>query len=283
MMDLEKPDFIHDDFFELSINSILDNRYFQQTTTNIQRLSITTAKNTMILPQSRAFITSLINSLNPSTTATTTTPPTSNPLKQASPATRSILLTLHVLYPNELLSALDLLDRDLITRLIPLSKAPPPTNPPTNDTTIDQEPSTSLEDQSIKTKDYENAIYYVRSAQQTTSKSRFRDPLASSTHYEVRTSSWSCSCPAFVFSAFPPGKTSLNEGEEDGDWDEDAVMETEDQEWKVGGLSLGEDVPMCKHLLACVLAERGGLFEGYVKTREVSVEELAGWAAGWGD
>jgi hypothetical protein len=32
-----------------------------------------------------------------------------------------------------------------------------------------------------------------------------------------------------------------------------------------------------------VLAERGGLFGGYVKTREVSVEELAGWAAGWGD
>jgi hypothetical protein len=241
----------------------------------------------MTLPQSRAFITSLINSLNPSTT--TTTPQTSNPLKQASPADRSILLTLHVLYPNELLSALDLLDRDLITRLIPLSKiplsqVPPPVNPPAQETTIEQETSTTLEDQNTdidkKKEGYENAIYYVRSAQQTTSNSRFRDPVASSTHYEVRTSSWSCSCPAFVFSAFPPAKTIENEG--DGDGDGQAVIE-EGEEWKVGGLSLGEDVPMCKHLLACVLAERGGLFGGYVNTREVSVEELAGWAAGWGD
>jgi hypothetical protein len=239
----------------------------------------------MTLPQSRAFITSLINSLNSPTTTTTTTPPTSNPLKQASPADRSILLTLHVLFPNELLSALDLLDRDLITRLMPLSQVPPPDNPPANDTTIEQETSTTLEDQSTninkKKEGYENAIYYVRSAQQTTSNSRFRDPVASSTHYEVRTASWSCSCPAFVFSAFPPAKTTKNEGDGDGY----AVMEEEEEGkgWRVGGLSLGGDVPMCKHLLACVLAERGGLFGGYVKTREVSVEELAGWAAGWGD
>jgi len=71
-----------------------------------------------------------------------------------------------------------------------------------------------------------------------------------------------------------------HEGEEDGD----AVIAGEEEEdWMVGGLSLGQDVPMCKHLLACVLAERGGMFGGYVKTKEVSVEELAGWAAGWGD
>jgi hypothetical protein len=233
----------------------------------------------MTLPQSRTFITSLINSLNPSTT--TTPPSTSNPLKQASPPDRSILLTLHVLFPNELLSALDLLDRDLITRLIPLSQIPPPNNPPAQETNIEPEPPTTLGHQNIKKQEYNNTIYYVRSAQQTTSNSRFRDPLASSTHYEVRTSSWSCSCPAFVFSAFPPVKTSENQRE--GDVDGDAVMEAEDQEWRVGGLSLGGDVPMCKHLLACVLVERGGLFGGYVKTREVSVEELAGWAAGWGD
>lgn len=102
--------------------------------------------------------------------------------------------------------------------------------------------------------------------------------MAASTHYEVRTSSWSCSCPAFAFSAFPANPPT---DEEDGD-DETATGEDKEQQWIVGGLSLGKDVPMCKHLLACVLAERGGLFEGYVKTRKVSVEELAGWAAGWG-
>jgi hypothetical protein len=148
-----------------------------------------------------------------------------------------------------------------------------------------------MEDQNInssKIKDYTNSIYYVRSAQQTTSNSRFRDPVASTTHYEVRTSPWSCSCPAFIFSAFP-AKPANNEEEVDGDAGiveegGNAVTAGEEgEEWMVGGLSLGEDVPMCKHLLACVLAERGEMFGGYVKTREVGVEELAGWAAGWGD
>lgn len=72
---------------------------------------------------------------------------------------------------------------------------------------------------------------------------------------------------------------SFDEEEADG---EIVVEEGESQEWEVGGLSLGKDVPMCKHLLACVLAERVGSFRGYVKTREVSIEEVAGWAAGWG-
>lgn len=215
--------------------------------------------------------------------------PTTNPLKQASPADRSVLLTLHVLFPNELLSALDLLDRDLVTRFVPLSESevPPPGSEQdikaAQDTNMGQDASTTAEDQNSDTRkttqDYRHSIYYVRSAQQTTSNSRFRDPMASTTHYEVRTSSWSCSCPAFTFSAFP-AKPSDYEGEEA---DDSGAAEEEEQEWVVGGLSLGQDVPMCKHLLACVLAERGGMFGGYVKTREVSVEELAGWAAGWGD
>ncbi|KAI4715423.1 hypothetical protein E4T48_08398 [Aureobasidium sp. EXF-10727] len=122
-----------------------------------------------------------------------------------------------------------------------------------------------------------NPVYYVRSAQQSSSNSRYRDPVASTAHYEVRTSSWSCSCPAFVFSAFPAAAASADDEEQEA-----VTVEAEEQEWMVGGLSLGKDVPMCKHLLACVLAERAAPFGGYVKTREVSVEELAGWAAGWG-
>lgn len=238
------------------------------------------------LPQSRAFIRSLIQSLNTSSSSTATTP-LSNPLKQASPADRSVLLTLHVLFPNELLSALDLLDRELVVRLLPLSntEATPPipeqTGQQAKDTTTEQDIPASSDDTNNDMKvdkDYRNAVYYVRSAQQTSSNSRFRDPVAASTHYEVRTSSWSCSCPAFAFSAFP-ANASIEEEEENG---EPASVEGEEQQWMVGGLSLGKDVPICKHLLACVLAERGGLFEGYVKTRKVRVEELAGWAAGWG-
>jgi len=48
-------------------------------------------------------------------------------------------------------------------------------------------------------------------------------------------------------------------------------------------LALGEGVPMCKHLLACVLVERCSVFGRYgVEEKEVTVEELAGWGAGWG-
>ena len=55
--------------------------------------------------------------------------------------------------------------------------------------------------------------------------------------------------------------------------------------WNFGGLSLGEGMPpVCKHLLACVLAEQcGSLFGSCVEERRVSVETAAGWAAGWGD
>lgn len=53
--------------------------------------------------------------------------------------------------------------------------------------------------------------------------------------------------------------------------------------WQFGGLAKGEDAPVCKHLLACVLVERCAAFKHFVVEREISGEEMAGWAAGWGD
>lgn len=50
-----------------------------------------------------------------------------------------------------------------------------------------------------------------------------------------------------------------------------------------GGLLLvGEDVPLCKHLLASLLAERWDMIGEMVEERVVGREEMAGWAAGWG-
>jgi hypothetical protein len=50
-----------------------------------------------------------------------------------------------------------------------------------------------------------------------------------------------------------------------------------------GGLSLDgmtEDMPCCKHLLACLLAERWAVeHQDYVVTRHVTREELAGIVA----
>ena len=44
-------------------------------------------------------------------------PATGNPLKNLGADERKLFMTLHVLYPNELLPALDLLDRALLTRM----------------------------------------------------------------------------------------------------------------------------------------------------------------------
>ncbi|KAI9815731.1 MAG: hypothetical protein M1827_002127 [Pycnora praestabilis] len=79
---------------------------------------------TTALPPIRHLITSLFTQLaqlaqsssssseNPSANSTT------NPLKNLAEPAKDIILTLHCLFPNELLSALDLLDRGLVTRFV---------------------------------------------------------------------------------------------------------------------------------------------------------------------
>lgn len=98
------------------------------------------------------------------------------------------------------------------------------------------------------------------------------------TSYEVRTKAWNCTCPAFTFAAF---------SYEDGDYEGAGGEEDENKEGirdqeRLGGLTLGNQVPICKHLLACVLIERCASLEAYVEKREIGTEEMAGWAAGWG-
>ena len=131
--------------------------------------------------------------------------------------------------------------------------------------------------------------------------------------YEVRLRSWNCTCAAFAFGAFAGEgedegldfrRVGIGPWEEDDDrspireiynglslsqlWeDKDPEVEVFDVEtglkaWKFGGLTRGEKVPMCKHLLACILVERVEDLRQYVEERNVMREELAGWAAGWG-
>lgn len=165
------------------------------------------------------------------------------------------LLTLHVLFTKEVLPALDLLDRGLVSRIC---TAPG-----------DEE---SLAEASDRESQY---IYYVRSSQQQPSNRHFGPKLRhsnydSTTHYEVRLSAWTCSCPAFTFSAFPASPPRR-----------DTALRPESS--RLGGLTYGDDVPMCKHLLACGLVAWGCAPSGSVETRVVSIEELTGWGAGWGD
>lgn len=125
--------------------------------------------------------------------------------------------------------------------------------------------------------------------------------------YVVHTTAWNCTCAAFAFSAFPPlagAPTLLGPGRHsapedhpvsgigilvDADDGDDVEEEGEQGEgsrrapWQFGGLSFdgctgaGGVPPCCKHLLACVLAERWGCGLGkYVARWEVGREEMAG-------
>ena len=217
------------------------------------------------LPSPRHLVASLISTIS-SKTSITESPaavPTGNPLKDAPPTTQKALLTLHVLFPNELLPALDLLDRGLVTRFI--LSAPNQTRP-------HQAPS-----EADITDRKEAVVHYVRSAQPPSN--RHRSAMTQhTTSYEVRLTSWSCSCPALAFAAFPadPASAALPSTGQ-------LAHTSPGANWIFGGLTLGTDMPVCKHLLACVLVERCELFSSFAEEREVSVEELAGWAAGWGD
>lgn len=108
--------------------------------------------------------------------------------------------------------------------------------------------------------------------------------------YEVRTLSWNCSCPAFVFSAFPAHSESEVDDEEDGEQEPFMSLFAELDHMsnfvrhEFGGLSVTRRaVPVCKHLLACVLVEKCNSYFGeFIEERDMSLDEYAGWCAGWG-
>ncbi|KAJ9666089.1 hypothetical protein H2201_003767 [Coniosporium apollinis] len=225
--------------------------------------------STSTLPTPRAFLTDLLSSLP------APAEPSLNPVKDLRGTDKNLLLTLHVLFPNEFLPALDLLDRGLVTRFRVRSDGAPGSDAQTSAQVAqpDKELVSEEEEQQAAT------LYYVRSAQPP--RSRFASSSAydpSATHYEVRLAAWNCACPAFAFAAFPLSAASLDDeaGAASG-------LSGTDGGWNFGGLSLGQGgAPVCKHLLACVLVEKCKMFGAFVEERVVSVEEAAGWAAGWG-
>ena len=90
--------------------------------------------------------------------------------------------------------------------------------------------------------------------------------------YEVRTKAWSCSCSGFAFAAF--GGLGIRE-EDDEQGVEEEEGEGGDDRWRWGGMIRGGSPPVCKHLVACVLAERCSEMLGrYVIEKRVGLEEL---------
>ncbi|OTA81376.1 hypothetical protein M434DRAFT_85553 [Hypoxylon sp. CO27-5] len=234
---------------------------------------------TLTIPTPRQFITSLIDSLSSiPTPASPTSPLTSpsagaNPLKLIPPAYRPLLTTLHALYPLTLLPALDLLDRRLATRII----VRPPE--PQQDAAALKSGRETVPDHDLEKQGKQKAatgspsFYIVRSAQpQHPRRGQASSDASSGLSYVVRLEAWNCTCAAFAFAAFPR---------------EDREQHPYGTEWQFGALSLDgtegsgiAGVPCCKHLLACVLAERwSNLLGGYVDERVVGREEGAGLVA----
>jgi hypothetical protein len=270
----------------------------------------------MSLPTSRRFITHLLDSLPSSASDTGGRV---NPLSAVPETAKKQLLLLQVLFPNEFLPALDLLDRRLVTRLIIRDDAGESTattvdvagvvqvrNAQLNDETMvgDMEPPSklTLEETSLDSPNDRpmtdappegdttstntpDSIYYVRSAQQRSS--RYSNSYDATTFYEVRLCAWNCSCPAFAFAAFPAihPEPAVPAFDPQHEIPRPTIDNSDGATWIFGGVSLGNDTPpVCKHLLACVLVDKcSGLFREYLEERVVGVEEAAGWAAGWGD
>ncbi|KAI0202569.1 hypothetical protein F4808DRAFT_449627 [Astrocystis sublimbata] len=264
-------------------------------------------------------VTSEMALANPLLVPSAPPPSTNNPLKLIPPAYRSILTTLHVLYPTTLLPALDLLDRRLVTRKPQAEDNGIPSAEEMNEMNDISNPQDPNNPQDIRNPQAakqsqaeakaEPLYHLVRSAQPQSHRHRDQ-PYSGGRVYAVRLPSWNCTCAAFAFAAFPPlpSRNSLRNAsspdeseyvisdyhdEEIKTRDEDEVMGNDmdtdmntkantTDKWEFGGLSTdGKDgstgVPCCKHLLACVLAERwSAVLGGYMEERLVSREEAAG-------
>jgi hypothetical protein len=262
------------------------------------------------LPSTRDLLTSIFNSLPqtaPQPESSLNSTANNNPLKALSDTHRSLLVTLHVLFPSLLLQALDLLDRGLVAKVVQVYPATitsepqaPPVWPPqahihlpvTHQAENGNEERHEAQGLNERQKESENTIYLVRSAQSTHSRSGSSSSRYCTTQgnsYIVRLNAWNCSCAAFAFSAFPASTSGpfSPHFEDSASGARDA--RNRDSEWEFGGLSSdgtaghGDGVPCCKHLMACLLAERWeGVLGGHIKQRRVGREEMAGLGADGG-
>lgn len=222
------------------------------------------------LPTPRELLTSLITAL--SSHAVNTASGSTNAIQNAPAEVRSLLTTLHIIFPHLLLPALDLLDRQLATKIIQL---PTHTQKPTSSSMPPPSSSKDGKQESM------NEFYMVQSSQSTNRRHQ--------KSYVVRLGAWNCTCASFVFSAFPPSISSESSPLRQDIYHQITSLglseEKEESKWEFGGASQdgrdGGAVPACKHLLACVLADRWEPLRKMVQERWVGREEMAGLGAGF--
>ncbi|KAB8214156.1 hypothetical protein BDV33DRAFT_183266 [Aspergillus novoparasiticus] len=201
---------------------------------------------------------------------------------------KQLMLTLHCFFPNEFLLALDILDRGLVRRFMKEDcsiRSPDASEPnsPSESTLNGRRPL--VED-----------LFFVISMSTAPSHSP-RESLPASLRpdadhkgYEVRLQAWNCTCPTFTFAAFRDLGPKLA-GDDPSRGDISQFHRVSDVHHYPFGGSLTRRLvkwshPVCKHLLACVLAERCPALSGPSANDHrrivVGAQELAGWCAGWG-
>ncbi|KAJ5364640.1 uncharacterized protein N7496_010353 [Penicillium cataractarum] len=235
---------------------------------------------------------------------------------------KPLLLTLHCLFPNDLLPALDILDRRLVQRIgVRGDKTNAVPSAPTQDQTasagneeIRHELKTVyqniLDDTTENTLDEDLFLFLVTSASSApvhpiaSAGASSTSTLSTTPHtshqpqkvYEVRLNAWNCTCPTFILSAFrnlDSRQSSISNPNAPAEPPSDSAMLRDRDDGSAvypfgGTLTCTTDrasPPACKHILACVLFARCPLFSGGGDAdagRGVSMEEMAGWCAGWG-
>lgn len=172
---------------------------------------------------------------------------------EARDPSRELILTLHVLFPNLVLPALDLLDRQLVEKIQVASGENSSAN-------LDQPPrradSRARVEQPHRRVAPRPSVYCVRSLPLTASSRAAtcgpRDRREGSRSHTVHLGVWNCSCAAFALDKYS-GPTSNHR----------VCHVTAELPLMVAHASLDEasgsraGFPMCKHLLASLLVDDG--------------------------
>ncbi|RAO70659.1 uncharacterized protein BHQ10_006671 [Talaromyces amestolkiae] len=103
---------------------------------------------------------------------------------------KNLLLTLHCLFPNELLLALDILDKGFVTRYT--------------------HPNNRANNLNLGDADQDTLIFIVQST-----SNHDRDSGGVRKAYHVHLKTWNCSCPAFVLNCFPASLSSSTPKDDD--------------------------------------------------------------------